>query len=233
MITRLEEPPSRIFDAIGRGTSEFTYGLLHARGLADENERLRAQLRTYDHYTETVIRLQQDIAEIRQLSGFEPPPGRVVVKARIIDSLPYDSKVIIDKGSASGIKAGQPVLAAGGIFGRVSAVLPNSASVILLTSADPTNRIGAMVTRTPPNTPSVGLLHGESADRLVLEFSDPLAPVSPCDLVVTSGYSDLIPRNLPVGRVTKVEDFPDYGKRQAIIFPTVRLGFVPEVTVLE
>jgi len=90
-----------------------------------------------------------------------------------------------------------------------------------------------MVTRTPPNTPSVGLLHGESADRLVLEFSDPLAPVSPGDLVVTSGYSDLIPRNLPVGRVTKVEDFPDYGKRQAIIFPTVRLGFVPEVTVLE
>ena len=227
------DPLSRAFNSMGGGTSAFFDGLIHARELSEENRRLKNLMRSYDHYTDTVIRLEQDLEQLREISGFQAPPGHVAVKARIIDNLPYESKVVIDKGSTSGVRSGQAVLAAGGMFGRVSTVSSNFSEVIMLTSADPDSRIGAMVTRTPPNTPSVGMLHGESANRLVLEFTDPLAPVKENDLVVTSGYSTAIPRNLPIGRVSRVEDFPDFGKRQAIVFPSVNFGFVPEVTVLE
>ena len=124
-----------------------------------------------------------------------------------------------------------PVVAPGGLLGRIQSVGENDSIVVLLSSPDPSNRIGAMVVRKPPNDPSLGLLRGESLNQLILEFSDPKAQVEVGDKVVSSGFSEFIPRNVPIGIVTQVENDEEYGRRSAYVRPIVNLNAGREVNV--
>ena len=77
-----------------------------------------------------------------------------------------------------------------------------------------------------------GLMHGEAPDRLTVEFLDMNAPIDIGDLVVTSGFSELIPRDIPIGRIVQVYKDDEFGTRVAQVFPAVSLGRVREVVVL-
>src|SRR4029077_948197 len=115
-----------------------------------------------------------------------------------------------------------------GLIGRVQTVYPKSSQVVLLSSPDLT--VGASVVRDPPQP---GLLHGESPNNLVLELTNPDAPVQIGDAVVTSGFSDMIPRGIPIGRVIQVYPDIEFGARRASIFPSVSIGSLREVFVLK
>lgn len=223
--------PSTLFNRIAETTSDFVEGIVHASSLTDENRRMKSQLLTYANYTDTVIRLNAEIVKLRALNGFPPPPGRTRVAAEITAQFPSLNQVRINVGRAQDVRQGMPVVAPGGLLGRIQSVGEHDSIVVLLSSPDTTNRIGAMVVRQPPNDPSLGLLRGESTNQLVLEFSDPKAQVEVGDKVVTSGFSEFIPRNLAIGIVTQVENDEEYGKRSAYVRPIVSLNAGREVNV--
>ena len=106
----------------------------------------------------------------------------------------------LGQGSIEGIRAGDPVLAPGGLIGLVNSVTPTTARVQLLT--DSGSRIGVWVARVQRH----GLLVGQGTPRPRLQFLEKDTGVRPGDVITTSPASTLVPPNLLVGVVQSVND---------------------------
>lgn len=226
----IEGPPSSVFATTADGITEFLTGVANARSLVVENRALKSQMAAVALYTETMDRLSQEIESLRRLQGFPPIAGKIKVPAEVIGYYPYENRLTLSAGSDRGVRVGQPVVAPEGLIGRIQVVTPKSSQVLLLSSPEASNRIGALAMRNPP---SAGLLRGESSTTYLLEFNDPKAPVANGDLVVTSGFSEHIPRGIPIGRVIQVDDNVEFGKRQARVYPNVAIGTLREVFILK
>lgn len=112
-------------------------------------------------------------------------------------------QLLLGKGAIDGVRSGQAVLAPGGLIGRVSAVTPTTATVTLLT--DPNSRVGVWVARNQRQA----LLTGAGTPRPLVHFLEKDPQVRPGDVVVTSPASTLVPPNLPVGVIQRVDERAD------------------------
>ena len=159
-----------------------------ADGLAAENERLTALL------------------HLPGAAGGDGVAGRVV-------SVGTGTTVLVDRGSADGITVGMPVVAAGGLVGRVTEVAAHHCAVLPLT--DPASAVGirtdpAPVVQSggpdpaaPPPAGATGVAQGLGAAMLRLDLLDPTAVVHSGDLAVTTGFRhSRFPAGLAVGRVS-------------------------------
>jgi rod shape-determining protein MreC len=107
------------------------------------------------------------------------PPGRVA------------GTLVLDRGRDDGLAPGMPVVASGGLVGRVVEATRRQATVLPL--SDPDSAVGVRVG--PGN--AVGVAQG-----LRLELLDPQAQLQRGDLAVTSGLRhSRFPPDLAVGRV--------------------------------
>ena len=182
---------------------------LDAKG---ENEELRSEveaLRERLAEAETSVR---DARELRAIVGLERddgyPRGTDPVTARVIARSPtvWYSSVKIDKGSGDGIREDQPVIAAGGLVGKVTRVTGGTSEVRLITDAS--SAVAAQVMPNGANgvvAPEVG-----RPNDLLLDFLEKGRRVTKGATVMTSGFADgrlqsRFPRGIPIGRVTKVD----------------------------
>ncbi len=148
--------------------------------------------------------LERDNRRLRQLLELQQDSAdrlRAPVISR--ETLGWWQQLVLGSGALEGLRAGQAVLAPGGLIGRISAVTPSTARVTLLT--DPTSRVGVWVARSQ----SHGLLSGVGTGRPLLRFLEKDPQVRPGDVVVTSPASTLVPPNLPVGVIQSVESGAD------------------------
>jgi rod shape-determining protein MreC len=173
--------------------------------LKGEVERLRSQLAQ----SQTA---EQDARQLRGLVGLqrnaEFPQGTDPVAARVIARSPtvWYSTVKIDKGSGDGLRVDQPVIAAGGLAGKVTQVTGGTAEVTLIT--DSSSAVSGQVMPEGANgivKPEVG-----NPNDLLLDFVQKGKRVTQGTTVVTSGFTStrvesLFPRGIPIGRVTKVD----------------------------
>lgn len=153
--------------------------------------------------------LTQDNVRLREMLALQQSrDGQAVgqtVSAPVISrqTAGWWQQLVIGKGSLSGVRAGQPVLAPGGLIGLVASVTPATATITLLT--DPSSRVGVWLSRTKHH----GLLTGVGTARPVVRFLDKDPETRPGDLVVTSPASTLVPPNLPVGVIQSVNATAD------------------------
>jgi rod shape-determining protein MreC len=178
----------------------------------DENERLKREV---ERLRAEVARAQTDRRDARELRGLVGlrrdegfPQGTRPVTSRVIARSPtvWYSSVKINKGSDDGVRADQPVIAAGGLAGKVTSVTGGSAQVTLLTDAS--SAVSAQVMPEGANgivKPEVG-----NPRDLLLDFVEKGRRVTEGTTVVTSGFSSsrvesLFPRGIPIGTVTEVD----------------------------
>jgi rod shape-determining protein MreC len=192
--------------------------------LRSEVERLRGELAR----SQTA---QRDAAQLSGLVGLSRqdmyPRGTDPIAARVIARSPtvWYSSVKIDKGSGDGVKVDQPVIAAGGLVGRVTQVTGGTAEVVLITDASSAVTAQVMpagasgVVRPQVGNPNDLLLDLIEGDRRVTEDTT----------VVTSGFTSskvesLFPRGIPIGRVTKVDldEFEQYQRVHIEPFANLR-----------
>jgi rod shape-determining protein MreC len=122
-----------------------------------------------------------------------------------------------------------PVQAPAGLVGTVQTVERDRCQVLLVTSRGLT--VGALdLDRDPP---PAGLLRGENSSTLAVTFEDPKAPVEIGDRIVTSGFSELIPRGIYIGRVIAVSPDEEFGMLRVRVDPAVSVGDLGEVQVLK
>jgi rod shape-determining protein MreC len=173
--------------------------------LKKEVQGLRSQLAQRD------VALR-DAGELRAIASLHRenyfPESTAPVTARVIARSPtvWYSSVMIDKGTSDGVRINQPVIAAGGLVGKVIDVTGGSAQVRLITDGEsgvsaqvfPAGVTG--VVRPEVGNPKDLLLEHVESDRRVTEGT----------FVITSGFTSsktesLFPRGIPIGRVTKVD----------------------------
>ncbi|MFQ3587403.1 MAG: rod shape-determining protein MreC [Fimbriimonadaceae bacterium] len=205
----------------------FVDGVLSAPRLRAENADLRAQIQALALYDEQVRFYQAEIERLRALMDMPPVPGRRRIPAAVIGYFPLENRITISAGSRQGVRKDLPVVTADGLVGVVQTVDDNASQVTLISSAR--LRVGALVRRDPP---PVGIIRGEAPNVMMLEFLDSNATLQVGDLVVTSGFSEFIPANIPIGRIVRIEDDREFGAKRCQVFPNVQVGSIREVMVL-
>ena len=150
-------------------------------GLSAENLRLRELLNS--------TALLEDNVLVSEIIGISPDPGLQIA--------------LIDKGSSSGVQAGQAVIDASGLFGQVIEAGISSSRVLLIT--DSTHAVPAQVVR---NGVRVVVEGNGRIDRLDVGYVAPTMDVRPGDLLVSSGLGQRFPGGYPVGVVESVTNDP-------------------------
>lgn len=186
-------------------TGATSYGTLRA-----ENQRLRRQIAGMQ--SESIAAAASQAEANRVIAAAHLPfVGQIpTLTARVIDkgSSNFQNTVTIDVGTANGIVAGQPVVAAGppgttgGLVGSIGFVSRRTATVDLLT--DPNFVVG--VTLAQGNTGTAeGIGAGSPLRVTVISTNQPPPTMAKGTTVVTSGLQlERYPPNIPVGTVASV-----------------------------
>lgn len=173
--------------------------------LRAENEDLRKQLGERAAAAEDADQLR---GLVKLADGDTFPSATEPVAARVIARSPtvWYGSVKIDKGASDGIEEDQPVIAAGGLAGKVTSVTGGTAEVKLIT--DGASAVSAQVMPSG----ATGIVRPEvgQPEDLLLDFVDRSRDVTEGTTVVTSGFTServqsRFPRGIPIGRVSRVD----------------------------
>jgi rod shape-determining protein MreC len=114
---------------------------------------------------------------------------------------PSTRRVVLDRGTRSGVKLGLPVIDNAGVVGQITRVFPFTSEVTLLT--DKEQAIPVQVLRNGLRSVAYG--RGQSG-LLDLRFVAPNADIQVGDVLVTSGLDGVYPAGLAVAKVIQVEN---------------------------
>lgn len=169
--------------------------------LKEENDRLRLERDRLLHWQSLAQRLETENASLKQLLNYVPEGAPRAVSARIVGdaSGAYAQSLLVNAGGVDGVAKGHIVLSGEGLVGRVIAVAPRTARVLLLT--DLNSRVPVVVG--PGRIRAI--LAGDNSDRPKLVHIGSDAEIVPGDNVVTSGITGAFPPGVPVGIVGAVE----------------------------
>lgn len=209
------------------GTREFWQGLTQAADLRRENRLMRSELNAARMYRENVDRLERELDAIRSTVSL-PALGKDKILTEVIAWFPHENRVTLSAGEDRDLRPMMPVVTGDGLVGTIQTVEARRSQALLITS--PQTKIGAILANRNP--PPAGMLRGETPSTLSLQFDDPNAVVQNGDVVTTAGFSERIPRGIPIGKVIEVSDNPEFGTRRATVLPNVAIGLVREVIVL-
>jgi rod shape-determining protein MreC len=151
----------------------------------------QAQLQTFEN------------AHLRRLmDAREHLPVRSLMSEILYDARdPSTRRVVLDRGSRSGVKPGLPVIDNAGVVGQVTRVFPFTSEVTLLT--DKEQAIPVQVLRSGLRSVAYGRGHSGLLD---LRFVAPNADIQVGDILVTSGLDGMYPAGLAVAKVIQVEN---------------------------
>jgi rod shape-determining protein MreC len=170
--------------------------------LRDENAKLHDRIAVL----ETTLSQRQELAKLIDTAGGLVPPGEEALTARVIGRSPtvWYSTVTIDKGTSSGVRVDDPVIAADGLAGRVSDATRGTAVVSLITDSE-----SSVAGRVLPGG-ATGVVEPDVGDPrdLELNFVQNGEGIHEDQIVVTAGFSvgslsSLFPPGIPIGRVTE------------------------------
>jgi rod shape-determining protein MreC len=193
--------------------------------LADENAKLRVELAAAHSGA-------QRASELERLLGLKGALQFDSIAARIIgvetSSFFRVVRIKLDRGDAE-VKPGMAVIASAGAVGRVQRVFGDYCDVLLAT--DPKSSVDVIVARTNGRGVVKGLA-GSDRYRMRVEYLERKDEAAVGDLVVTSGLGGAFPRDLPVGRIVKVEKRGFGLYQDAEVEPVVDLGKLRDVLVV-
>ena len=205
--------------------AELTHVRAENERLRSENERLRTELMQEKRVAAESGRYQR-LLGLRDVTPAETLAARVIA----IDASPYfrTAHVEIDRGEGM-VRRGMPVLAAEGVVGRINRVSGQSADILL--AVDPRSAIDVVI----PRTGGRGILRGRAGDngyRCTIEYLVRGEQAREGDLVMTSGLGGTFPRDLGIGKVTRVAPNSSGLYQEVEVTPDVDFARLSEVLVV-
>ena len=185
------------FQGLGNVFANLTSDQATLSELREQNEELQSRNAELEESQQTAQRLQA-LLDLRDAYNLQSTGARIISGSN--DS--WSSTVTIDKGTASGLTAGMPVMSTGGVIGQIVQCDATTSVVRLLT--DESSSISAMV----QESRAQGMLDGSATGRLSLSMIATQQTVEVGDTVVTSGLGGTFPKGLPLGKVTSCENNP-------------------------
>lgn len=186
------------------------------QGLLEENKALHRQ-----HETDAVQLTQwqamlQENQQLRNFLGLQKRHQFTVQFAEIAyaERDIFRRKVLINKGSADNIQAGQVVMDDKGIVGQITRVYPWLSEVTLITEKD--HAVPVQVQRSGLRSVAFGA--GDTS-HLSLRYMPVSADIVKGDVLVTSGIDGTYPPGIPVARVEEIERDAAYPFARIVCLP--------------
>jgi rod shape-determining protein MreC len=201
------------------------------RGAHEDNERLREEVARL----EQALWLERDlVASHRRLSGVlelaeRLPYEPVVAEVIGLDASAWFRTITVNQGKNRGVELNAPVVAAGGLVGRVISVGPTVSQVQLLTDRDCS--VAVLLSRTRMRGMVTGSGAQASPTGLILNYVSNLEDVVEGDPIVTSGIDGIYHKGIAIGRVATVRNGPRLFKL-VTVEPAANLDRLEEVFIL-
>lgn len=198
VLNPLQEGLGKIFGPVG----DFFAGFTKVRSLRSQVKKLEQENGLLRQQQGQVEDIRRENERLRALLEMRRRVGLKVLEADVIAVAPsnFEHSVVIDQGSAEGVRKNMPVIGPGGLIGRVMETTAHAARVMLV--SDPSSSVAG---RLAPSGIS-GLLTGTAGSELRFEIFDTKGTISVGDSVVTSGYQrSVYPPGIPIGSVTRVD----------------------------
>lgn len=175
-------------------------------GVVDRNRQLEADLKAATARAAKADLLAADVKRLEALLELKRPERRVVASGMASANAANAGQrtAIISVGTADGVKPRMPVIAAGGLAGRVTDVGQGAARIMLLT--DGNSRVPVKVLRTG----WTGLAVGNGGTLLDFQFDIASGSdrIRVGDRLVTSGDGGLFPPGVPVAVIINADSNP-------------------------
>lgn len=239
-------PEQLIKDAVGAGQSIFSGPAHFVTGIFDnvdsllntyqENQHLKARLDEFASVKAEVTDLRSENEELNALLGKEEDlrdynPIQATVIARNPDQ--WEEKIILNKGSSSGVKENMAVMTAQGLIGKVLLTTPFNSTVELVSTQNPNYRVSAMVLGGEKDV--FGLIEGYDTERreLLLKRIDAAIDIKVGQQVVSSGLGGIFPKGIVVGEITEVA-IDEFGlTKLAYIKPAADFSLLNHVVIAD
>jgi len=197
-------------------------------GMEDENRRLRhgnaVLSEQLNHYREGYI----EGMRLRKLLNLKDGLTNRVVAARVVDRSRASlfKTILIDKGTADGMRVGFPVLSEQGVVGRIIETAWHASQVLLL--VDGNSNIDGLIQRSRAQ----GILQGAGSAGCNLKYISRVEEVLPGDVVLSSGLAGVFPKGLLLGVVTGVSRKGEGLFQKIDVAPAVDFEKLEEVLAL-
>ncbi len=214
---------------LGRTVRGVWDGYIHLVGVQRENASLRRSLAEYEQKEVQYQEALQTATRLEALLQLKKQMAIPITGARVIayDPSLWSRCALLDQGQDQGVKRGQPVLAAGGIMGRIVETYPHYSKVMLL--VDRNSGADAMLQRTRVR----GILQGRGGNRCSLEYVPKSADVQVGDLVLASGLGGIYPKGMVFGKVSAANKKTQGVFQEIEVTPGVDLSALEEVVVVK
>ena len=223
-VISLLSPPLKLCQGISSNARQFA----RFEDLLEKNKRLKSRI---DKLTAQLGQIQEAWRENQRLRGLLSLPQRKsfqIQTALLIgkDSSNWTKTVLINKGTSSGIKKGQPCVLGASLVGKVIETAPNVAKVSLI--VDFNCKIPVKILRTREEGIVFGTL--EAGHNVCKMKYIQKAKIG--DEVISSGLGRVYPRGLLIGKVVKVEEEKNKLYKLAEVQPAIDFSSLEEVMVI-
>ena len=197
-------------------------------GLEQENRNLKKQINELNAVIVADREIQLEAQRLKKLLSITDNHNYRFVTARVIgrSQAALSRSVMIDKGSADGLKNGMPVVAHPGLVGRLVDVSWHVSRVLLLT--DENSNVDVIVQRNRTQ----GIISGAGSRGMLLKYVSKTQDVQKGDVVISAGMGGVFPKGWLIGQVLQV-DKQDAGLFLKInIAPFVDFSKLEEVLII-
>jgi rod shape-determining protein MreC len=197
--------------------------------LRKENEQLQQQSLQNGADLQRLEALAAENEHLRQLLAMRDRVGRTTVAADILYASrdPFTRRVVVDRGSQHGVRAGSAVIDASGVIGQVTRVFPWVSEVTLIT--DKEQAVPIQVLRSGLRGVTFGIGYDGT---LELRFMPVNADIQNGDVLVTSGIDGTYPAGLPVAVVSNIERNAAYAFARITCTPAAGVNSFAQVMVV-
>ena len=210
LVLRAFVPAQTMFSHLGQSVQD-TLDTAHELGtLQAENQRLRQQMNDLLLSKVHLAEVEQQNLQLRDLLDFKQKnPDYTVQLAEVIgrstpatvighDPSNLVQSLLLNQGTADGVRQGQAVVTARGLVGRITEAGLNWSKVLLLT--DSTSQVNGLL----QSSRATGIIAGRQG-KLYLRYVPQGEEITPNDIVVTSGLGGYLPKGLIIGQVQNVQ----------------------------
>ncbi|WP_412990002.1 rod shape-determining protein MreC [Pediococcus siamensis] len=203
-----------------------------------ENARLKRKVDQLEAVRSRSQALEQENKQLKkQVSLKSSMTDYKLVTATVISRAPssWQNIVVINKGTLSGIKKNQSVVAGQGLIGRVIEASHNTSKVELISdSSDSANRFAIQVQDEAGDTINgIVTSFDRQTNEIVMGQVTTKAKVKKGALVTTSGFGGVTPKGLYVGKVAAVKEDSSGLATEIYIKPATDMSSINVVSVAE
>ncbi len=214
--------PKKLLEISFEGTEKITVLENKIERLEKENLKLKIQLQEYQALKDENLRLRKISEESSKISDKQ-------TLAKVINHNAHPSKKIIsiDKGKKDGIFIGQNVLGLKGLIGQIIESSYLSSKVLLI--SDLNSNIPAQITRTGEKIIVKGR---DESNKLDVLFAQINMDLKVGDAVSTSGMADRFKPNIPIGKVSFIDNDKERKFATVHVIPHENVGNSSELILI-